>query len=70
MSLPPNPLIPAKGRDPGKTLLLARESAGMAAPQALSSSSHEEHEGSEEHEGASSEGQPPLVSFACFMFFV
>jgi hypothetical protein len=47
-----------------------RKPAGKAAPQALFSSSHKDHEGSEEHEDASSEGQPPFVSFASFVIFV
>jgi hypothetical protein len=43
------------------------DKSGRAAGIALS---HEEHEGSEEREGASSEAKLPLVSFAFFVFFV
>jgi hypothetical protein len=41
----------------------------MAAPQAFLLS-HEEHEGSEEHEVATHERREALVSFASFVIFV
>jgi hypothetical protein len=47
-----------------------RELVEVACAAGIVVKSHEDHEGSEEHEGAEWEAQPRFVSFAAFVIFV